>query len=156
MGCGYSHLAALKLAKERNYEHTLILEDDFQFLVPRPALDAALQSFWDTETPYDVLFLSFNVLNSEPCATAPMVDRILDAQTASGYIVHRDYLQTLIDLYEWAIPELERTGKHWLYANDQVWKPLQPAGRWYHFKERLGKQREGWSDNSKAFIDMKW
>jgi hypothetical protein len=28
VGCGYSHLAVLKLAKERNYENVLILEDD--------------------------------------------------------------------------------------------------------------------------------
>lgn len=31
LGCGQSHLAVLKLAKERGYKNILIFEDDFTF-----------------------------------------------------------------------------------------------------------------------------
>jgi hypothetical protein len=62
-------------------------------------------------------------------------------------------LDTLIDLYEQALPLLEETGAHWLYANDQVWKPLQKTGTWYLFEPRLGKQKSGFSDNAQRVMD---
>ena len=52
-----------------------------------------------------------------------------------------------------AMPLLEATGCHWIYANDQVWKKLQPAANWFAFKDRLGRQRPSYSDNSEAFMD---
>ena len=33
LGCTMSHLAVLKLAKERKYKQVLILEDDFFFII---------------------------------------------------------------------------------------------------------------------------
>jgi hypothetical protein len=74
------------------------------------------------------------------------------AQTASGYIVHSRYYDTLIQLYEWAIPLLEQTGQHWVYANDVVWKELQTRDKWYCFSQRIGRQLDGFSDNAGRFI----
>ena len=62
-------------------------------------------------------------------------------------------LDTIIGLYEWAFPLLESTGEHWNYANDQVWMRLQENDRWFVFNPRLGKQRSGYSDNAKRFMD---
>jgi GR25 family glycosyltransferase involved in LPS biosynthesis len=53
VGCGYSHLAVLKLAKERKYESVLILEDDFQFLVNKEELDFELTRFFETVKEFD-------------------------------------------------------------------------------------------------------
>ena len=62
----------------------------------------------------------------------------------------------LIDLYENATSLLEKTRQHWLYANDQVWKKLQPNSKWYCFTERLGLQRPGINDNgTQVFCDYK-
>jgi GR25 family glycosyltransferase involved in LPS biosynthesis len=33
VGCGYSHLEVLKLAKSRNYKNVLIFEDDFKLII---------------------------------------------------------------------------------------------------------------------------
>jgi hypothetical protein len=35
--------------------------------------------------------------------------------------------------------------------NDQIWKLLQ-GGKWFIFNERIGRQREGYSDLSKRVI----
>ena len=152
VGCGYSHLAVLKLAKERNYKNVLILEDDFKFIVFKKILEEQLKEFFDSRIPYDVCMLSHNVLQKEELPGNNLLGRILEGQTASGYIVAQHYYDTLIELYEDALPKLEKTGEHWLYANDQVWKNLQKKDKWYYFKIRLGKQRDSWSDNTNSFV----
>jgi len=64
------------------------------------------------------------------------------------YLVNNHYYDKLIDLYEVNIPLLEKTGYHWIYANDQIWKKLQKTDKWYYFTERIGRQRDGYSDNT--------
>jgi hypothetical protein len=74
-------------------------------------------------------------------------------QTASCYLVKNHYYDELIKLYEWAIPELERTGMHWVYANDLVWKSLQERDLWVCTSKRMGKQRAGYSDNAERIME---
>jgi GR25 family glycosyltransferase involved in LPS biosynthesis len=150
-GCGYSHLEVLKIAKRKNYKNILILEDDFMFLVSKEEFENQLTQFFDIVTQYDVCMISYNVLQNEPVSETDVVKRLLEAQTASGYIVNNHYYDKLIELYEKNIPILEQTGMHWIYANDQVWKPLQKQDKWYYFTTRIGKQRPGYSDNAGCF-----
>jgi GR25 family glycosyltransferase involved in LPS biosynthesis len=140
IGCGYSHLGVLKEARKRGYSNVLIFEDDFQFLVEKKV-------FWDymkdvlADLPsYDVIMLGYNIQKMVESRTIS-VNKILEAQTASGYIVHSKFYDALINLYEEAMPLLESTGQHWLYANDAVWKKLQPSSEWYSTSIRIGKQR---------------
>lgn len=140
IGCGYSHLGVLKEARERGYSNVLIFEDDFQFLVEKKV-------FWDymkdvlTDLPsYDVIMLGYNIQKMVEYGTS-LANKVLEAQTASAYIVHSKFYDALIDLYEEAMPLLESTGQHWIYANDQVWKRLQPKSEWYATSIRIGKQR---------------
>jgi hypothetical protein len=95
--------------------------------------------------------LAYNLNASEP-SRSPHLLRVYDAQTASAYIVSASYLPTLIELYDVAIPLLERTREHWKYANDQAWKVLQYTDGWYCTKTRIGKQRDGYSDNAREFM----
>lgn len=156
VGCGYSHLAVLKQARDRGYANVLILEDDFEFLVSRAYLDAALKTFFEDidaeKCRPDVCMLSYIIQRDEPIANKPYIRRVLDGQTASGYIVFAHYYQKLIDLYEWAIPLLEQTNEHWIYANDHVWKRLQIVDNWVYFTRRIGRQRDGYSDNKMCFM----
>lgn len=152
VGCGYSHLAVLKLAKERNYENVLILEDDFHFLVTKEELEFELSRFFESVKEFDVCMLAYNV-NEWQNTEFPFLKKALNVQTASAYIVHKRFYDSLIQLYEEAIPTLEKTGIHWVYANDQIWKQLQPANAWYCFSQRLGRQRPSYSDNSESFQD---
>jgi hypothetical protein len=98
--------------------------------------------------------LSYIVQKGEPIQEYPFIGKVFDGQTASGYIVNNHYYDTLISLYEWAIPLLDSTNEHWNYANDMVWKRLQPKDNWIYFLNRLGKQRDGYSDNKMCFVTM--
>lgn len=151
VGCHKSHIAVLKMAKANNWEHVLIFEDDFQFLVDAATFQTNLEQFFASNTPYDVLMLSYNIQRSEP--VNELISKVYEAQTASGYLVHSRFYDTLIQNLETNLPLLERTGAHWLYLNDQCWKSVQPDAAWYFFNTRIGKQRPSYSDLANRFMD---
>jgi GR25 family glycosyltransferase involved in LPS biosynthesis len=142
-GCGLSHLSVLKLAKERGYKNVLIFEDDFKCLVSKEVFWKAINTF-SQSTPFDVYMLSY-LMDLSGNFTEDTV-KVFSAQTTSGYIVNESMYDSLINLYEDAMPKLVQTREHWIYANDQIWKQLQPESRWYASKIRLGKQRDGYSN----------
>jgi len=153
VGCGYSHLKVLKLAKQRGYKNILILEDDFTFLIPKEQFENELTLLFENDIPFDVCMLAYNLMESETSVHGPFLKRVLFAQSASAYLVNSTYFDALIDLYNVAIPILEKTGQHWIYANDQIWKDLQRKDNWVCFTTRIGKQRNGYSDNANCYIE---
>jgi len=152
LGCGKSHLSVLKIAKERNYKNILIFEDDFTFLISKEEFEKNVSDFFSLNLPFDVCMLSYNLIKSEQLENN-VVNKVIEVQTASGYIVNNHYYDKLIDLYEKNLPLLEETHAEWIYANDQIWKQYQPNDNWYYFKTRLGKQRASYSDNTERFED---
>ena len=147
-GCGQSHLAVLKLAQSRGWPCVWIMEDDFEFLISPDEFRARLSLV--SAHQYDVFMAAYNMHESE--SLDPDFCRVLFAQTASSYIINAHYYQKLIDLYEYALPKLLETGKHWLYANDIVWRDLQRTDRWLAPVKRWGKQMDGYSDNAQQFF----
>jgi GR25 family glycosyltransferase involved in LPS biosynthesis len=133
VGCGQSHLSVIKIAKERKYENILILEDDFYFTVSKDEFEKNLNLFFESNIDYDVCMLSYNLIKYEELPEYPFLLKVLDAQTASGYIINEKYYDVLIKLYEEAMPLLESTKMHWIYANDQIWKKKQITDKWYCF-----------------------
>jgi|TARA_B110000967_G_C18863831_1_gene551564 glycosyl transferase, family 25 len=148
VGCGKSHLNVLKIAKDRLYKNVLILEDDFTFIESKEVIEQELQQLFDLRPDFDVCFLSYNLKKGKIEADFPFLTRVFNSSTASAYIVKNHYYDKLIKIYEDAIPKLEATMEHWNYANDQVWVSLQEKDHWYCFTKRLGKQRDGYSDNA--------
>jgi len=148
-GCASSHLQVLKIAKENNYKNILILEDDFTFLVSKQEFEDNIKAFFESEngTNFDVCFLSYNMIQFLALDDSSVVNKVIEAQTASGYLVNGHYYQKLIDLYEYALPLLRTTKMTWIYTNDQIWKQYQKTDNWYYFKQRIGRQRPGLSDN---------
>jgi len=151
LGCGQSHLAVLKEAQKRGYESVLIFEDDFQFIVDKDTFWKTIEGAAKSISSFDVIMLGYYVQKSE--TFSDFFDKVHDGQTASAYIVHSRMYTKLIELYEWAMPLLESTGCHWIYANDQIWKRLQPASEWYALKPRVGKQGASYSDCGESEAD---
>lgn len=151
VGCHKSHLAVLRMARDNNWDHVLIFEDDFQFLVSPTEFQSLLSEFFSSGIEYDVLMLSYNIQRQEPHNA--LLGKVLEAQTASGYLVHKRFYNTLIQNLEYHLPLLESTGAHWLHLNDQCWKSIQPQAAWYYFNTRIGKQRPSFSDLSNRFMD---
>ena len=144
LGCSLSHLNILKEAKKRNLKNVLILEDDFQFIVDNNTFWEQMNNFFNKDIDYDVLFISYNIVESKPYDDQLL--KVLDSQTASGYLVNNKFYDKLIENFEEGYKLLEKTDIYHEYACDQYWKRLQPTNNWYAFKERLGIQRESYSD----------
>lgn len=159
VGCARSHLAVLKLARERNYENILILEDDFMFCVSKNGFEKQLTNFYNSKINFDVCMLSYHLTKSEDINFEIMglpqiifIGRVINAQSAADYLINKHYYDKLIELYEFAIPLLASTRKHWIYACDMIWHQLQEKDRWYYFKNRIGKQRNGYSDIGQKMV----
>jgi GR25 family glycosyltransferase involved in LPS biosynthesis len=151
-GCGLSHLAVLKLARDNGWRNVLILEDDILFNLPKQDFEQDLSKLFEQGPEFDVCMLDINLQRSEPCPPHDWLIRVRYAHCAGAYIVQQHYYQKLIDLYEWALPQLLHTGMHWVYANDAVWGKLQEEDRWYTFKEQICRQMAGYSDTKNMVI----
>ena len=153
VGCGKSHLEVLKLAKTRGYKNVLIFEDDFVFLESKEKVEQELEKFFTNIPDFKVCMLAFNLHSGLVDIKNLYITKVRKAATASGYIVNHTSYDELINLYEENLPLLESTMQHWIYANDQIWNKLQEKGGWYCFTNRLGKQRDGFSDNANSYFN---
>jgi glycosyl transferase family 25 len=153
VGCTMSHLAVLKLARDRGYKNVLILEDDFQFLVNKGEFESYLTLLFNNFNNFNVCFLSYNCNNFENVSGMPYIKRVFESLTSSGYIINQQYYDKLIDTIECAIPLLESTEQHWLYSIDTCWRPLQERDVWVCFNKRIGKQRPSFSDIRNCFSE---
>lgn len=154
IGCSLSHLNVLKLAKERGYKNVLILEDDFEFVVSKNDFEILMDRLFSSDIQYDVVMLSYIIQESIELPNCDFLRKVLNGQTASGYLVNGNYLDTLIKLYEWSTVELQKNNEHWLYGNDACWKSLQPNNNWFYFIKKIGKQMSDYSDNKCCFVTM--
>lgn len=149
LGCTQSHIAVLKLARERKYPSVLILEDDFESLVSKDVWDETIANIPET---YDVILVAYNLQIGIPFNDR--FGKVIESQSTPGYIIHSSYYDTLIARWEEGLALYEQYPEHhWLYILDQYWKPLQPVGNWYYTRMCLGRQRAGYSDLSKTFVD---
>ena len=146
LGCTLSHLEVVKQAKERGYKKIIIFEDDFQFIIDRQTFHNNLKDFFDLNLDFKVCMLSYNIMNNELYPYNDLLSITTNVQTASGYIVNSEYFDQLIECLSYGAKELEKTHQHWNYINDQVWKSLQKDRKWFIFNERMGIQRESYSD----------
>lgn len=152
VGCNMSHTQVLRDADKAGLENLLVLEDDFQFLVDTPTLHKSIEDFFALNIEWDILLLSYNLNKSEPYNE--LIGRVRDAQTTSGYLIHKRCFKRLADCIEGGTKKLVETRQHWNYALDQVWKDIQRTGDVFYFTTRIGKQRPSFSDNSKEFMDF--
>jgi len=149
IGCNLSHLAVLKLARERGYPSVMIFEDDFQFLVSKEEWNRLITCLPEQ---YDVVMLGYNKV--QPMEYNDILNRVQGAQTTSGYIVHSRFYDTLIARWEeGARLFIEQPHMDWVYILDQYWKPLQPNAQWFAFKTRIGRQRPGFSDLVGQYVE---
>jgi len=151
IGCSKSHLNAIKLARDRNYNNIIIFEDDFKFIVNKDEFYQEIEKL--NSITFDVCLLSYNTTNLYKYNN--FLYKIKDAQTTSGYIVNSNYYNTLINYWEESVNAFEKIGKigEGKYTCDQSWKKLQEKHNWYCFKKRIGKQRESYSDIEKRIVN---
>jgi GR25 family glycosyltransferase involved in LPS biosynthesis len=132
VGCTLSHIKCIQIAKERNWDHVFICEDDITFLNPSLFLEN-LKKF--EESSYvknaDVVIIGGN--NCPPyIKLTDYCIQVSNIQTTTGYIVMKPYYDKLLSNFKDGLREFMRnpTNKRQL-SIDMYWKRLQSIDKWY-------------------------
>jgi GR25 family glycosyltransferase involved in LPS biosynthesis len=154
IGCTLSHIRCLELAKERQYPHVFIVEDDITFLQPE-LLCENLKKFEENEELqcWDVLIIGGN--NCPPfIEVTDYCIRAFNNQTTTGYIVKSHYYDTLITNFKESAQKLMRNPSNKReYALDIYWKQLQQTGCWLMIIPATVTQYQDYSDIEKCVVN---
>jgi hypothetical protein len=147
IGCSMSHIRALQRAKQAGWPHVLILEDDAMFTNIEEG-EKCLSKLLDE--PYDVI-----LLGGVSASYNPFTYRVTSSQTATSYIVHSTYYDTLITNFKSGLEQFIRSGNYATYALDQYWKLLQPHDKWFLVRPSMCMQRPSYSDIERRNVDYR-
>ena len=148
IGCSMSHLKCLELAKQNNWEHVLIVEDDILFLNPE-LFKTQLDKFLKNHSNFDVVLIAGNNMPPYQKIDDSCV-KVYRCQTTTGYIVQRHYYDTLISNIKEGIQKLMKNPEqHVQYAIDKYWFRLQEKDNWFLITPLTVTQREDYSDVEK-------
>lgn len=147
MGCTKSHINILQIAKERNYNYILVVEDDL-IINDKTNFINNVNKIFEDNIDFDVIQISGNVLR---CTSSEYkyLSKLIDSQTTSGYIVNCKYIDKLIQNYTESLNSMILEGKKHENCLDIHWKVLQKKDNWYIFNPKLGYQMDGYSDIEK-------
>ncbi len=154
LGCSISHLNCMRKAKENNWSHVLICEDDIQFLDPSLFIKQ-LNIFLLKQECWDVILLAGN--NMLPyCSIDNSCIKVMNCITTTGYIVANHYYDILINNYEEGIKNLmSNPTEIKKYAIDKYWIKLQRVHDWYLITPLSVIQRENYSDIENKVTNFK-
>lgn len=145
VGCSTSHLRLIQMAKEKDLEYIVVVEDDIHFTHP-VLFNALLDQFFRYNIEYDVLLLAGN-LRPPVIPVAKNIYQIKKSWTTTGYIVRKHYYDTLIANITEGIALLEKEPLgHGRYAIDAYWMRLQEVDKWFIMMPRTVTQRPDYSD----------
>lgn len=159
VGCSMSHLKLLEMAKAKQLEYIVIVEDDIQFMKPEQYnyMLAEFNKFMKSNNiEYDVLLLAGN-LRPPIARLTNFITRIYKSWTTTGYIVKRHYYDTLINNFRDGINLLIKNPKiKGKYEIDTYWHSLQASGRWYILSPRTVTQRPNFSTIENRYTDYNY
>jgi len=155
IGCTLSHIRCLELAKQREYEHVFICEDDITFLDPDTFVSSLDKFHSNRELDWDVLIIGGNIVPPYDSIGDYCV-RVGECQTTTGYVVKRHYYDVLIDNFRDSVKNLVRDPVNKKeYALDIYWKRLQKSGRWYMIFPLTVVQYDTYSDIEERYTDYR-
>ena len=150
--CSMSHIKCLELAKERNYPHVFICEDDIH-CVDIPRFRTQIEEFCKENIHWDVLIVGGNNIPYYRTVHAGLL-QVWNCWCATGYIVKRHYYDKLITNFREGLKKLimnPRKRSH--YAVDLYWTHLQRVDGWLMMTPATICQRPSYSDIEKHFVD---
>ena len=153
LGCSKSHIKALEYAKSKNWKRFMIFEDDFIFNIPRERvlyiLTEFLQKYQDN---WDVFLIGLHVSYYSKDTDINFIKQIVQASTASGYMVNMNYYDTIYNNYTQGVSLCQNEVDIFKLTNpnerkyttefpvDQYWFQLQGKCRWFTSEGCIGKQ----------------
>jgi glycosyl transferase family 25 len=152
IGCSMSHLELLKMAKAKNLDDILIMEDDITFLNPNIFINS-LNNFLINNKNFDVLLIGGNNMGEYTLIDEYNV-KIKKCQTTTGYLVKKHYFDILIENIDYGIQNLLKNPRRLNdFAIDQCWNILQLKDDWRLLTPLTITQRADYSDIEKRITN---
>ena len=154
VGCTMSHIKCLEIAKERNWDHVFICEDDIEFTNAHLFM-TQLVRFSNEKIEWDVLIVGGNTVPPFQQITDFCI-RVYNVQTTTGYIVKKGYYDTLISNFKEGLLKLMREPERRKeFAIDIYWKQLQQKDQWLILVPLTVCQYYDFSDIEEKMVDYK-
>lgn len=157
-GCALSHIKALDIAIENNWDNILILEDDCHFLFPKKIVVPYLDHFFhNVKNNWDVFFLGGKIVQTEKTKW-PHILRVTKSTVSHSYIVNKHYYKTLKKTYLQAYKSMEDEIFAFQSTNtpiDRAWQKLQKKDRWFVQEIIITSQKNLGTDIEKKASDFK-
>lgn len=154
LGCSMSHLRCIESAKNNNWDHVLVVEDDIKFL-DSDLFIKQINKFLKLSKVWDVILIAGNVYKPY-IQYGDFCVKVFRCQTATGYLVKNTYYDKLIQNYKEGIYNLMREPrKIYQHALDKHWFRLQEKDFWFLITPLTVVQREDYSDIEKRDVDYK-
>ncbi len=153
IGCGLSHIKTLKEALLNDNDYSIIMEDDF-YIFDHNVYKQFILDFNSirNNTNWDMIVLTPRGKTvSNDCINK--FKRIIDNQTATGYIIKKDLIPILIDNLKEAVYGLMQGKDPNIYAIDQYWKQMQLKYKFYYYENVFAGQYPGYSDIEKRMVN---
>tara|TARA_R110001632_G_scaffold78952_1_gene176947 strand:- start:35 stop:664 length:630 start_codon:yes stop_codon:yes gene_type:complete len=152
VGCGFSHLKCLEIAKEKRYHYIAIFEDDI--VIPKPKqVDNIVNRILISGVEWDVLLLAGNNFkpNKDEQDDYCIVNR---CYCGTGYIVKEEFYDTLIENIKEGLLLLMKTGDR-QYSWDAWWCNLQREYNFLLINPLTIYQKEDYSDIEYCNVNYK-
>jgi hypothetical protein len=145
IGCISSHLEVIRRARRANYNHVLVLEDDFTFTSDLEQHLNDLAAFFDRGYDYWICM----VAPSKYGPVQPLDDLVSRSfqrvTNTGGYLMSSRGAAELLPVWDAALEGLRSTGEIEKYAADRSWAALQPSGKFWTFRRKFGFQASSYS-----------
>ena len=149
IGCSMSHLRILEMAKQNDWDHVLIVEDDILFTNPEVFVTQCNTFLSRHADHFDVLLIAGNNGGDFKQIDSTCV-QVSKCQTTTGYLVLKHYYDKLIqNIKSGLILLMKEPQNHRFYAIDKFWFQLQAIDKWFLITPLTVTQREDYSDIEK-------
>jgi len=152
LGCALSHVKCLEIAKENNWDHVMICEDDMLFVKDAQMVKDRFNTFLSRHKDWDVIALGINIIDGTYIDDSTA--RIQKAHCTTCYIVRKEYYDVLLNNFKISAERLY--SKTINSEVDVIWQSLQKRDRWMTILPYLAIQRDGVSDiagNGKEYLN---
>lgn len=163
-GCALSHAKAISdFLFDTSKPYLLVLEDDFT-IKQRETFRSAIEKVLQYGDLWDVFLLAHNLAIPVDATSMTGVKRVINSQTASGYLVGRLYAAKLIECFfrssellarSEELPSPSREYAAEIVSCDMLWRELQIKDRFWASFPSLTQQRPSYSDIEKQDVDYK-
>ena len=150
VGCSKSHLAILKEARTKKYPYVMVVEDDIEFMNPDET-NRKLNNIINSNLKWDMILYGCSYGNGSKKLNRDTVSA-KNCGSTTGYIIKKEYYDTLINHWEEGLKMLIKTGDG-KYACDQYWRILQEKDNIIFINPSKVKQRVSYSDLVGGDID---